>query len=215
MRDSQLSMNELQVAFGTYVQVKESSTQTNSMLPRTRGAIALGSSGNTTGGQVFMALDTGAVIRRSPWKAIPVTDEVRAQVELLGANEPRQLIWYNRHGDVNGDGPAWDAGHTTAEADRETQSVLHEIDDATVWEEQDVEIQECNPEQQVPDLDVVDDKTGVDPHIEDVVESLDEYHDIEARMVMSTNITPRMAWSRIDSEGFNEPPKERLRRRRH
>ena len=102
-------------------------------------------------------------------QVIPVTDEVRAQVELLGANEPRQLIWYNRHSDVDGDGPAWDAGHTTAEADRETQSVLHEIDD--------VEIQEWGPEQQVPDLDVVDDITGVYPHIEDVVETLDEYHD--------------------------------------
>ena len=100
-------------------------------------------------------------------QVIPVTDEVQAQVELLGANEPRQLIWYNRHSDVDGDGPAWDAGHTTAEADRETQSVLHEIDD--------VEIQEWGPEQQVPDLDVVDDITGVYPHIEDVVESLDEY----------------------------------------
>jgi hypothetical protein len=112
-------------------------------------------------------------------QVIPVMDEVRAQVELLGANEPRQLTWYNRHGDVIDDGPAWDAGHTTAEADCETQSVLHEIDDATVREEQDVESQEWDPEQQVQDLDVVDDIAGVDPHIEDVVESLDEYHDIE------------------------------------
>jgi hypothetical protein len=112
-------------------------------------------------------------------QVIPVTDEVQAQVELLGANEPRQLIWYNRHSDVDGDGPAWDAGHTTAEADRETQSVLHEIDNATVRDEQDVENQEWDPEQQVPALDVVDDITGVYPHIEDVVESLDEYHDIE------------------------------------
>jgi hypothetical protein len=117
------------------------------------------------------------------------------------------LCWLtDRHGDVNGDGPAWDTGHTSADADCETQSGLREIDDATVWVEQDGENQEqeWDPEQQVPDLDVVDDKTGVDPHIEDVVESLDEYHVIEARMVMSTNITPRMAWSRIDSEGFNE-----------
>jgi hypothetical protein len=114
-------------------------------------------------------------------QVIPVTDEVRAQVELFGANEPRQLIWYNRHGDVNGDGQAWDAGHTTAEADCETQSVLHEIDDATVREEKDVENQEWDPEQQVPNLDVVDDITGVYPHIGDVVESLDEYHDIEVK----------------------------------
>jgi hypothetical protein len=112
-------------------------------------------------------------------QVIPVMDEVRARVELLGANEPRQLTWYNGHGDVIDDGPAWDAGHTTVDADRETQSVLREIDDATVREKQDVENQEWDPEQQVPDLDVVDDITGVDPHIEDMVESLDEYHDIE------------------------------------
>jgi hypothetical protein len=170
LRDSQLSMDEFRVPFGTYVQVKESSTQTNSMLPRTRGAIALGSSGNTMGGHVFMALDTGAVIRRSQWTVIPVTDEVRARVELLGANEPRLLTWYNRHGDVIGDGPAWDAGHTTALADRNTQSVSREQDDATVREEQDVENQEWDPDE--PDLDVVDDITGVDPHTEDVVEHL-------------------------------------------
>jgi hypothetical protein len=47
MRDEQLSMDELRLPFGTYVQVKEPSTQSNSMLPRTRGAIALGPSGNT------------------------------------------------------------------------------------------------------------------------------------------------------------------------
>ena len=95
MRDEQLSMDELRLPFGTYVQVKEPSTQSNSMLPRTRGAIALGPSGNTTGGQVFMALDTGHLIRRSQYRIIPVTAEVRARVEQLGANEPRQLTWYN------------------------------------------------------------------------------------------------------------------------
>ena len=156
MRDEQLSMDELRLPFGTYVQVKEPSTQTNSMLPRTRGAIALGPSGNTTGGQVFMALDTGQLIRRSQYRVIPVTAEVRARVEQLGANEPRHVTWYNRHGEVIGDGPAWDAGHTTADADHQPQPV-NEIDDATVQEEQDVENEEWDPEEQVPDLDVVDD----------------------------------------------------------
>jgi hypothetical protein len=103
-----------------------------------------------------MALDTGHLIRRSQYRVIPVTAEVRARVEQLGANEPRQLTWYNRHGEVIGDGPAWDAGHTTADADRETPPV-DEIDDATVQEEQDVENEEWDPEEQVPDLDVVDD----------------------------------------------------------
>jgi hypothetical protein len=95
MKDEQLSMDELRLPFDTYVQVKEPSTQTNSMLPRTRGAIALGLSGNTTGGQVFMVLDTSQLIRRSQYRVIPVTAEVRARVEQLGANEPRHLTWYN------------------------------------------------------------------------------------------------------------------------
>jgi len=169
MRDEQLSMDELWLPFGAYVQVKEPSTQTNSMLSRTRGAIALGPSGNTTGGQVFMALDTGQLIRRSQYRVIPVTAEVRARVEQLGANEPRHLTKYNRHGEIIGDGPASDAGHTTADADREPKPVQSEFDDATVQEEQDVENEEWDPEEQVPDLDVVDDITGVDPHIEDDV----------------------------------------------
>ena len=169
MRDEQLSMDELRLPFGTYVQVKEPSTQSNSMLPRTRGAIALGPSGNTTGGQVFMALDTGHLIRRSQYRIIPVTAEVRARVEQLGANEPRQLTWYNRHGDIIGDKPAWDAGHTTADADRAPPPV-DEIEDATVQDEQDVENEEWDPVEEVLDLNVDDDITGVDPHIEDVVD---------------------------------------------
>jgi len=54
-----------------------------------------------------MALDTGQLIRRSQYRVIPVTAEVRARVEQLGANEPRHLTWYNRHGEVIGDSPAW------------------------------------------------------------------------------------------------------------
>jgi hypothetical protein len=37
MRDEQLSMNELRLPFGTYVQVKEPSTQSNSILSRQAG----------------------------------------------------------------------------------------------------------------------------------------------------------------------------------
>jgi len=69
-----------------------------------------------------MALDTGQLIRRSQYRVIPVTAEVRARVEQLGANEPRHLTWYNLHGEVIGDSPAWDAGHTTADADRRSRT---------------------------------------------------------------------------------------------
>ena len=50
-------MDQLQIRFGLYVQVWEPSTQTNSMKPRSRGAIALGPLPTSTTGYMFMALD--------------------------------------------------------------------------------------------------------------------------------------------------------------
>jgi hypothetical protein len=47
-------------------------------------------------------------------------------------------------------------------ADREPKPVQSEFDDDTIRGEQDVENEECDPEEQVPDSDVVDDITGVD-----------------------------------------------------
>ena len=51
-------MDQLLIRFGLFVQVWEPSTQTNSMKPRSRGAIALGPLPTSTAGYVFMALDT-------------------------------------------------------------------------------------------------------------------------------------------------------------
>ncbi len=47
-----------------YCQVSENVEPRNSLAERTRGAILIGNSGNLTGGQAFMALDTGANITR-------------------------------------------------------------------------------------------------------------------------------------------------------
>ena len=120
MKDVGVSMKQFRLPFGTYVQVKESSTQSNSMLSRTRGAISLGTMDNSTGGGLFMALDTGKVIRRSQWTVHPVTAEVKRRVEQLGCDQPNVMTWYNRHGEVIGDnGTLWDGGRMTAGADQD------------------------------------------------------------------------------------------------
>jgi len=93
-----VSMDMLRIRFGSYAQVWEPSTQTNSMRPRTRGAIALGPSSTSTTGYAFMALDTGKIIIRSQFNEIPMTESVIARVNQLGANEPRLLTWTNRQG---------------------------------------------------------------------------------------------------------------------
>jgi hypothetical protein len=123
-------MKQFRLPFGTYVQVKESSTQTNSMLSRTRGAITLGTIDNSTGGGLFMALDTGKLIRRSQWTIHPVIAEVKRRFEMLGNNQPVMMTWCNRHGEVIGDnGTLWDGGHVTAEADHDDNDDAEASDD--------------------------------------------------------------------------------------
>ena len=110
-------MDQLRIRFGSYVQVWEPSTQTNSMKPRCRGAIALGPSPTSTMGYMFMALDTGKIIIRSQFKEIPMTESVIARVNQLGLSEPIMLTWTNRHGENIGDGPLWDAMPTSTIAE--------------------------------------------------------------------------------------------------
>ena len=76
-------MDQLRIRFGLYVQVWEPSTQTNSMKPSSRGAIALGLLPTLTTGYVFMALDTGKIIICSQFKEIPMTESAITCVNQL------------------------------------------------------------------------------------------------------------------------------------
>jgi len=93
----------LALAFGQYCQVHEEELPRNSLLPRTRGAICLGPTGNLQGGYKFMALDTGKRITRRSWDAIPMPDTVIARVNELGKGQPQQLVFTDRHGRLIGD----------------------------------------------------------------------------------------------------------------
>ena len=68
MTGVQLHMSQLQLKFGSYCQVAEDITPRNSLAAHTRGAISMGPSGNLSGGQCFLALDTGKMIVRIRWK---------------------------------------------------------------------------------------------------------------------------------------------------
>ena len=52
------------LSFGHYCQVHEEETPRNIQIARTKGSISLGPSGNSQGGQKFMALNTGSKITR-------------------------------------------------------------------------------------------------------------------------------------------------------
>jgi hypothetical protein len=82
--------------------VHEEDTPRNSQHPRTKGAISLGPSGNLQGGFKFMALNTGKKIIRRSWDVIPMPDTVIARVNTLGSDQPKQLIFTDRHGRLIG-----------------------------------------------------------------------------------------------------------------
>jgi hypothetical protein len=93
----------LRLQIGQYCQVHEEDTPRNSQIPRTKGAISLGSSGNLQGGFKFMALTSGKKIIRRSWDTIPMPDTVIARVNELGSDQPEQLIFTDRHGRLIGD----------------------------------------------------------------------------------------------------------------
>ncbi len=75
--------NDVVVNFGVYCQIAENVEPQNSLAPRTRGAILLGNSGNLSGGQMFLALDTGATVIRHQWVVLPMPSSVIDCVNLM------------------------------------------------------------------------------------------------------------------------------------
>jgi hypothetical protein len=103
MTGAQLHMSQLQLKFGSYCQVAEDVTPCNSLAARTRGAISIGSSGNLSGGQRFLALDTGKMIVRNCWKELPMPLAVINHANLLGHAKRSLLVFTDHHGRVIGD----------------------------------------------------------------------------------------------------------------
>ncbi len=103
MTDHCLHANDLQLGFGIYCQVAKNIKPRNSITPRTRAAILLGDSGNLSGGQLFLALDSGQTIVRHQWVVLPVPPAVIDRINVLGKNEPSILTFTNWHGQDIGD----------------------------------------------------------------------------------------------------------------
>ena len=72
---------DLRIAFGEYAQVYEPNiTHVNSMTPRTRGAIALLPTGNSTGSVKFWCLETKSIITRDKWTSLPMPMDVISRI---------------------------------------------------------------------------------------------------------------------------------------
>ncbi len=139
-----VSVEDLEIPFGSYVLVANATMPHNSLEPHTRGAISLGMMGNDTDGRVLLALDTGKLIRRSHVKVIPMTAEVIARVNHLGQGKKFLLIFQNKHGE--------DIGERTVNRVDVVESDVQLIERDMKGHEYDA----------ANNLDVVDDVTGVD-----------------------------------------------------
>jgi len=69
--------------FGEYVQTHEE--HNNTMDPRTIGAIALRPTGNAQGSYLFFSLNSGRVITRNKWTALPMPDDVIDRVKAMAS----------------------------------------------------------------------------------------------------------------------------------
>ena len=113
-----------QLKFGSYCQVAEDVTPRNSLAARTCRAISMGPSGNLSGGQRFLALDTGKMIVWNCWKELPMPSTVINRVNLLGHAERSLLVFTGHHGQVIGDYTP-----TAGKTDDTDASVLSAVND--------------------------------------------------------------------------------------
>ncbi len=172
-------MDMLRIRFGSYVQVWEPSTQTNSLKMRQRAAIALGPSQTSTTSYLFMALDTGKIINRAQFTEIPMTKSVIARVNELGSGEPELLTWTNRRGEVIGNGPTWDtAGANTKNDVGNTSEVAGATEDDDDNEDNvTVVAEEDRGDDLTTEVDVVDDIAGVDDRRMDAPETYEVWNE--------------------------------------
>ena len=85
--------------FGSYCEVHEDNTPTNSMKPRTIPTICLGPTGNIQGTYSFLNLLTGLVIKRRCFTELLAPDSVIDRVVALTDNKgvSRNLVFADRH----------------------------------------------------------------------------------------------------------------------
>jgi len=73
------------------------------MAARMQGAISLGPSGNSQGGQKFYTLTTGKVVVRRAWAELPTPNSVITRVHLLAKGMPVLPVFTDRTGCIIGD----------------------------------------------------------------------------------------------------------------
>ena len=94
------TFDKLSLEFGSYAQIFELNTPTNTNKARTTGAIALNTSNGAQGGYQFMSLTTGDRLSRQQWTELPMPNWVIDKVESLAKAEKQK--------EMNNNEPLWE-----------------------------------------------------------------------------------------------------------
>ncbi|KAL7461401.1 hypothetical protein ACHAXS_001822 [Conticribra weissflogii] len=85
--------------FGSYCEVYDDPTPSNTLTPRTQPAVCMGPTGNLQGTYKFFALRTGQVIKRRQFRTLPMPDSMIQTINNWERNEDHgELIFANRRG---------------------------------------------------------------------------------------------------------------------
>ena len=87
-----INYSHLKLKFGTFDHMFNDNQPTNTMAPRTTGAIALNSVGNSKGDYYFLKLETGRRVSYHQWTVLPMPPLVIQQVHLLALKDKMPLL---------------------------------------------------------------------------------------------------------------------------
>ncbi len=72
---------------GTYCEVHDEPSPSNRMTPRMHKAIAMGPTGNLQGSVKFLCLNTGRILKRRSFTALPMPDSVIKRMDAIGLHK--------------------------------------------------------------------------------------------------------------------------------
>ena len=138
---------------GTYCEVHDEPTPTNTMAPQTHAAIALGPTGNLQGSVKFYYITTGRILKRRSFTPMPMPDHVIQRVNAIGKREKqgRTFRFLNRRGEP------FEWTDEVPEDDPEFQGLLEETADTAVYPDISAELPGVLLEEQEQDFQPVTD----------------------------------------------------------
>ena len=149
---------------GTYCEVHNEPTPTNTMMPRTHEAIALGPTENLQGSVKFYCIHTGRVLKRRSFMPMPMLDHVIQRVNAIGKREGQGHAFRF----LNQRGEPYEWTDEVPEDDPEFQGLLDKAEDTAEYPNVGAELPGVALEEQERDFQTITEEP--EPDFRDLAE---------------------------------------------